>query len=147
MLTWSPIRHSKVRAILKGLKDIATGPDHISAMILRTCFHELSHPITRLCRVLYDRSLWPNCWKLHWLISLHKRGSQSDGNNYRAVHLTTVLSKIVEHAIGDPVMNFLEKSNVWGSAQFAYRKDHSCQDALAFICCTWIMALRRTISY
>ena len=59
------------------------------------------------------------------------------------MNLTTILSKVVEHAIGDPIMDFLEKSGCWTDAQFAYRKNHSCQDALALVCCLWILALHR----
>ena len=40
-------------------------------------------------------------------------------------------------------MHFLEKSGCWSESQFAYRQAHSCQDALAYVVCSWISLLHK----
>ena len=95
------IRARVVRRALKKIDDDkATGPDGLPGKILRICHAELAGPIARLCRLLLLRGVWPESWRVHWLCPLHKRGAMSAGNNYRGVHLTSILSKIVERAIG-----------------------------------------------
>ena len=74
------------------------------------------------------------------MIPLYKRLSPADCSNYRGVHLTTLFSKIAEKIIGGPICDFLEKSGIWGNEQFAYRKNHSSSDLLAFVLCTWLPA-------
>ena len=80
-------------------------------------------------------------WKEQWIVAIHKRNAVSDPNNYRGVHLTTLLSKVAERAVCEPMMEFLRLSDVWGDSQFACRKEHSSKDVLAFVACTWLLAL------
>ena len=38
---------------------------------------------------------WPSRWRLHHVIPVYKRGSVYDPDNYRGVHLTSVVAKTV----------------------------------------------------
>ena len=40
------------------------------------------------------------------------------------------------------MMQFFEASGCWGDSQFAYRKGHSAQDVLAYVCTSWLLALQ-----
>ena len=42
---------------------------------------------------------WPTCWRQHLVHLIHKRKSTAVANNYRGVHLTSQLPKVVERAI------------------------------------------------
>jgi len=43
--------------------------------------------------------------------------------------------------IGNPMCNFLEKSDAWGESQYAFRKGRSSKDVLALITTQWVLAL------
>ena len=57
---------------------------------------ELALPITLLARTILSERRWPDCWREHLVHAILKKSSKSLGKNYRGVHLTAQLSKIVE---------------------------------------------------
>ena len=63
--------------------------------------------------------------------------------NYRGIHLTSQLSKVVERILGELCMKYSETSNAFGHNQFAYRKNKGYRDAIAFNVCFWIMAFNK----
>ena len=60
--------------------------------------------------------------------------------NYRGVHLTPCISKVVERVIGNPLISFLQQHG-FGDNQWAFRKQCSSRD-LALMCISnWILAI------
>ena len=59
-----------------------------------------------------------------------------DPSNYRGIHLTSVLSKVVEKIVVKPVKNVLEHG--FGCHQWAYRAKRSSQDLVTLLICSWI---------
>ena len=123
--------------------DKSTGPDGLPGRILRRCASELAVPLALFARRLLDEGVWPDIWKLHWVHPLYKKGSASDPNNYRGVHLTTVLSKTVERIISMVFVPFLDKADVFGKSQWAFRPKHSCRDLVALKFAQWIRDIGR----
>ena len=85
----------------------ATGRDEISAMILRKLAPVLAAPFTQLCRRLFYEACWPIRWKIHLLCPIYKRATVYSPDNYRGVHLTTILSKVAEHVIARYLFQYL----------------------------------------
>ena len=74
-----PIRRRYARRVLKDLDEhSSTGPDKISARVLRRCRDALEIPITLLARVIFNEGRWPACWRLHWVHPLYKKKSKAD---------------------------------------------------------------------
>ena len=97
------IRTRKVKKELSSLRpNQATGPDGLGAMFLISLAASLALPIAMICRRLFNEGIWPQCWRLHWLIPLFKKGSVFDSLKYRDIHLTSIMSKTVERVIGVP---------------------------------------------
>ena len=94
------IRSRWVLRILKALKEgKASGPDGIPVRIFRECCKELAPAIAHLVRFLLRNHCWPNVWRQHRVQPLFKKGAVSKPGNYRGVHLTDILSKLVERSI------------------------------------------------
>ena len=90
-----------MRRVLKQLDaHSGTGPDGISARVLRECRGALELPVLLLTRVIFNQGRWPISWRTHWIHPLYKKQSRADGNNYRGVHLTPQISKVVERVVG-----------------------------------------------
>ena len=64
-------------------------------------------------------------------------------NNYRGMHLTAQLFKVVERMVKQIVEPFLEKTLAFGLNQFAYRAKRGARDALALLTVEWIAQLNR----
>ena len=135
------IRVRDVAKILKALDtSSATGPDMLPALILRECGAELALPITLLSRICLSGGRWPYCWRCHWIHPLHKKKARSDPRNYRGVHLTPQLAKVIERAIGGVFVPWLSE-NGYGEHQYAYSQGKSHRDVLAVNVCSWLLSL------
>ena len=87
----------------------ATGGDMISAAILKKLADCLSVPFTVVVRRLFHEGCWPRCWKQHLICPIFKRGAAFKPENYRGVHLTTILSKVAEKMVGSHLVPYLQK--------------------------------------
>ena len=139
-----PVRRRAALAVLKHLDvESATGPDNISARVLKICADELAYPIARICRVILSTGAWPRAWCFHRIVPLHKRKSKSDPSNYRGVHITPQLSKVSERIFAYLFQSFLEETDAYGQNQYAYRRKHGHRDALAFNALQWLALLEK----
>ena len=137
-----PIRRRYTRRVLKELDEhSSTGPDKISARVLRRCRDALEIPITLLARVIFNEGRWPACWRLHWVHPLYKKKSRADPGNYRGIHLTSQLSKCIERIIGCAFLPWANQVKLFGESQYAYSTKRSHKDALAINICNWLRFL------
>ena len=60
------------------------------------------------------------------------------GENYRGVHLTVQLSKIVEKPICTLFVPLLESIDAFGPHQYAYTKGRGYRDTLTINVCNWL---------
>ena len=61
----------------------ATGPDCISAMVLKNCEPELLYIIAELFNVCLKEACFPNCWKVSYVVPVFKNvGERSTAKNY-----------------------------------------------------------------
>ncbi len=135
------IRDRDVLRILKALDETsATGPDALPAILLHRCAVQLALPIALLARKCLDRGRWPLCWRHHWIHPLHKRKSKADPMNYRGIHLTSQLAKVVERAIGQTFVPWLGE-HAFGEHQYAYSSGKSHRDVLTVNVCSWLLLL------
>ncbi len=142
--TFLPVRTRDVAKQLRKLKeDTATGPDAIAARVLKKCSGNLARPIALLLRLMLRQGRWPESWRSHNIVPLHKKKAKSDPENYRGVHLTSQLSKVAERVIGGIFLPKLQAAGVFGDRQFAYSKGRSHQDALALSVLSWILSLEK----
>ena len=121
--------------------DSGTGPDLLPARILKVCAGALAKPVFLLTMVILSTGVWPNLWRQHWVAPLFKRKSIYQANNYRGIHLTAQLSKVVERLLKLLYDPFLCSIVAFGPCQFAYTRGRGARDALAFLSLTWIIAL------
>lgn len=119
-------------------EDKATGPDLLAATVLKRCAKTLALPVAKLARAMLAAGRWPEEWRTHWVVPLYKKKSVYDPANYRGVHLSAQLSKVVERLLGRYFLPFLEGTNAYGTNQFAYRQGRGSKDALALNTLQWL---------
>ena len=82
----------------------ASGPDGISAILLKKCKSALSKPLHRLWRKCLDQGITPSKLKEANIIPIHKGGHQGLAANYRPVALTSQMVKIFEKVIRNHIV-------------------------------------------
>jgi len=120
--------------------DSGTGPDLLPARILKACSEALAKPVLLLTMCILLTGAWPQLWRQHWVAPLFKRKSIYQPDNYRGIHLTAQLSKVVERLLKQLYDPFLSSISAFGPNQFAYMLGRGARDALAFLVLTWTKA-------
>lgn len=135
------VRQRWISKLLKSLDPTkSTGPDLLPGRVLRQCHKELAPVVTRLARRILSEACWP--WKHHWLHPLFKgNGSTSQPGGYRGLHLTPVLSKIVERALGLTLNKHLGMTNAFGDSQWASRPKRNCRTLVTILIAMWLYVM------
>ena len=120
-----------------------TGPDGLSARVLKRCAKALSLPLVLLAKAILTCGHWPSLWEDDWIVPMYKKKSQFDPLNYRGVHLTAQLSKAMERLLGRNWIVQMSSDSRVGRNQFAYRAQRGSRDAIAYLTLTWLDLLRR----
>ena len=110
----------------------------LSAKVLQKCAGELVLPVAKLARHILSSGCWPDDWREHWLVPLYKKKEVWNPSNYRGVHLTSQLSKVMERMLGSFFMPFLAETGAFGPNQFAYTAKRSCKELLALNVLDWL---------
>ena len=97
----------EVEKLLKNLNIYKSpGPDSLPPRILKECASVLSSPLCFFFNKSFSTGKLPHLWKLANITPLFKKGSKTDGNNYRQISLTSVVCKIAEKIVKSRVMDF-----------------------------------------
>ena len=118
-----------------------TGPDLLPTKILRECAAALAKPVRILFLIILSTGAWPDLWRQHWIVPLFKKKCVFNPANYRGVHLTAQLSKVVERLLQALYAPFLANVGAYGPNQFAYLKERGARDVLAMLVLRWVRAL------
>ena len=122
-------------------EDSGTGPDLLPARILKHCADVLAKPVLFLTMCILHAGVWPQLWRHHWITPLFKKKNVYNPENYRGIHLTPQLSKVVERLLKLLYDPYLSATCAFGQNQFAYSIGRGARDALALLMLTWIKAL------
>ena len=118
----------------------ATGGDMISASILKRLRKYIAVPFTIVVRRLFHEGCWPTVWKRHLICPIFKRGAAFKPENYRGVHLTTILSKIAEKMVGAHLVPYLQRA-AYGDSHWAFTTGLSSKDLVAMLMLSFILAI------
>lgn len=126
----NPVSSEEISTIICGFKNkISSGPDGIPMSLIKQCPHLLG-PITDLVNASLTTGYFPDAFKKARVVPVYKKGKKDNIENYRPISLLPAISKILEKAMFNRVMTFLNKHEVLSHSQFGFRKNKSINDAL-----------------
>ena len=119
----------QVRNMFKSLvKRKATGPDNVSAFILRSCADELCSIYHHIYEQSVKEHRIPVLWKTSAVVPVPKKAKPSEINDYRPVALTPIAMKCLEKLMLSHLLDYTKEH--LDDHQFAYRKGRSLEDAI-----------------
>jgi len=62
------------------------------------------------------------------IIPIHKKGDQSDPNNYRGITLTSCFAKLFTIVLNERLKSWADENSVLTDAQFGFKNNYSCID-------------------
>ncbi|XP_057308170.1 uncharacterized protein LOC130646052 [Hydractinia symbiolongicarpus] len=120
---------------LRSLKrNKATGIDELPPGMLKDCAILISKPLSHIINLSINTSTVPSAWKVAKVAPIFKSGDSSLLKNYRPISILPVLSKILEKAIHNELVNYLEKEKLLNDCQYGFRSKRSTKLASTLFC-------------
>ena len=108
----------------------ATGPDDISARVLKLVAPVFCYPLSRLFNLSLEKGYFPRKWKVARVTPLYKDGAQDSRDNYRPISVLSVLSKLLEKHVSRSFMDYMMQNGLIYNLQSAFREGYSTETAL-----------------
>lgn len=119
----------------------ATGPDGISAVMLRRCAVSISGHLTALFNHSFSSGAVPSSWKVSRVTPIPKSDDSSLVSNYRPISLLSMVGKVQERLVHEVLMEHLLERGVLSDRQFGFRPSSSTQEALLSLTRGWHQVL------
>ena len=141
LLSFPEITVAEVEDLLKNVDPTkSTGSDGIPGLVLR----QSATVIAPTLQIIFNTSLRsgyvPKSFKLSHVSPLYKSGDKATASNYRPVSLLPIVSRLLETIVKSTLVGYLSALNLLPASQFAYRKNHSTEDALVYAVDRWLSA-------
>ena len=128
--------------LLNGLNPSkALGPDELHPRVLKELATELGRAFAHLFQQSKDTGEIPKEWSLANICPVFRKSDRSLACNYRAVSLTCVPCKLLEHIVCLNIMAHLDEYKLLSDRQHAFRKGHSCETQLTTVINIWAKIL------
>ena len=119
----------------------ATGPDGLSARILKMAAAAIAGSLTRLFNVSLTTGDFPMDWKKANVYPVFKSGDPCLRTNYRPISVLSIIAKVFETVVHQQVTSYFISNNLFAKAQSGFRSGHSTQDVLLRVTEDWKLAL------
>ena len=135
------VHPEEVSKIIKGMKTSKTcGLDNIDSYVLKVACEELTPGITHIVNLSISERKFPALWKNSKVIPLFKKEDPTIPKNYRPVSLLPITSKILERAVYNQLIKYLEDNQLLHPSHHGFRKSHSTTTALLEMYSPWVEA-------
>ena len=106
----------------------STGLDDLPPGMLKGCREYIITPLHHIINLSLRSKIVPSAWKQAKIVPIFKSGeTKKKAENYRPISVLPVLSKLLEKAVHDQLLTFLESNKLLNDSQFGYRKKRSTQ--------------------
>lgn len=99
--------------------------------ILKQIIGLIVQPLTNIFNASFHSGRFPALFKPTIVVPIHKKGSETDVNNFRPISLLNNFSKILEKIVSSRLYTHLEEHNLLIEEQFGFRAARSTSDAVA----------------
>ena len=127
------VSSKRIGAFLTNLDVSKTrGPDNIPACLLKQWAELLSLFLSAVFRNIKRLGKIPNCWKIGAVSPIHKKGCRASVKNYRPVTLLSIVSKVLERCMYDPIEKQFSDHLTTRQHEFV-KKTISCVERALFL--------------
>jgi len=141
---FKPVSEDHVRQLLKSLNGSKSpGSDGIHPSVLKHSHQSVTAYLTEIINDSLANGTVPLMFKKAHVSPVFKSGDPSLAMNYRPISLLPVCSKILEKVVLEQLLSHFRSNDIAHipDEQFAYRQNHSCEDALTLSVSRWHEAL------
>ena len=119
-----------ITKLLLTIKSKAYGSDNISVSMLRYCSPHLDQYITHIINSCLEHNYFPQHWKESIIRPLAKVSNPKELSDLRPISILPAISKILEKAAHQQIINFLDQYKILSNCQAGFRAGYSTSTAL-----------------
>lgn len=112
----------------------SSGIDEIPNKIVKYCKSELISPMLDVINTSILQSIVPEKMKIAIVYPKHKKDSKNRPEHYRPISILPTISKYLEKAIYNQLIEFFEQNSILSEEQHGFRKKKSINSALNQLC-------------
>ena len=133
--TWSffKVQHISSEFVMNQLKlfkrNKSTGADNLPSGLLKDCRQYIAQPLCHIFNLSIETSCFPDLWKIARIVPIYKSGSLDKPDSYRPISVLPAVSKILEKAVHQQLIDFLSDEDLLSKFQFGYRPQRSTTQA------------------
>ena len=107
----------------------STGVDNLPPGLPKDCRQYIAQPLCHIFNLSIETSCFPDLWKIARIVPIYKSGSLDKPDGYRPISVLPAVSKILEKAVHQQLMDFLSDEDLLSKFQFGYRPQRSTTQA------------------
>ena len=120
---------AELMSAINSLRSVSEGPDAVHNDMLRHLPASALEALLGTFNSLWEMGTYPETWREATVIPILKPGKSGlDPLHYRPISLTSSLCKLMEKMVNMRLSWFLERHNIFTSAQCGFRKHRSAVD-------------------
>jgi exonuclease III len=119
-----------VNLILSVATKKSHGTDGIPCFIIYNSAHLIAKPLAHIINCSFEEGIYPSQLKVARVVPIYKNGDQSDLNNYRPISLLSVFAKVLDRAMYERLIQFINKHNLLSDSHHGFVKDKNTTSAL-----------------
>ena len=119
----------------------STGPDGISARMLKATTVSIAPSITKLFNMSLASGTFPDSWKLARIVPIPKLTNPSSPTNYRPISILSIVSKLLERHVHHLIFQHLRISYPISEKQWSFLPGRSASSALLSVTHNWFNQL------
>ena len=127
--------------ILKLKNSKSTGIDEVDTYVIKLIAPDIVPAVTHIMNLSIRDACFPTSWKRAKVVPLLKKGDAMDPKNYRPVALLPIFSKILERAIFQQLINYLNENSLLHPNHHGSRRGHNTATALIQMYDYWVNAV------
>nr|CAH7738806.1 unnamed protein product [Callosobruchus chinensis] len=81
----------------------------IGTSLLKECAIFITQPVAEIINTCFREGCFPDALKMSKVLPIHKKGNLNSVENFRQIHITPSLAKVVEYAILDQLVAYIIK--------------------------------------
>ena len=127
-----PICPESVEKIIGQLKNSkASGLDKLDTYIRKLCRKAIVPSVCHILNLSLQNNKFRTKWKIAKVVPLYKgKGSKFDPKNYRPVAILPILSEVLERAMFQQMVTYMDGQNFFNPSHHDYRSFHSITTAM-----------------
>jgi hypothetical protein len=127
----SPVTPQEICEITKTLKNKnSAGFDNLTVSIIKQIIVSIASPLSDICNISFINGQVPDKLKIARICPIYKSGPKDNPINYRPISILPAFSKIIEKAVLNRLIKYLNINNILCNSQHGFRSGHNTTTAL-----------------